>query len=162
MVRENSAFFNLIMSNTGYKAMLRDRVPYVVNLALLWCNSKGSWINHVYEMQIAIYVNKKDRDDATRHVLGLKKHNKGFNFHESIDWGNLSADDKAKWKDIEAWVTWFQVHHMYIKYICDCALAKGEKVDTIKESVKKYLSSSVDPSLWDKLVTFLINNLVYE
>ena len=57
---------------------------------------------------------------------------------------------------------YYQVHHMYIKYICDCALAKGEKVDAIKESVKKYLSSSVDPSLWDKLVTFLINNLVYE
>ena len=39
---------------------------------------------------------------------------------------------------------------------------KGKSIDIIKDEIKNYLSSSVDPSLWDKLVTFLINNMSYE
>ena len=42
------------MSNTGYKAMLRDRIPLVANLALLWTNSKTAWVNHVYKHFISI------------------------------------------------------------------------------------------------------------
>ena len=150
------------MSNTGYKAMLRDRVPYVVNLALKWCNAKGAWINHVYDSQISIYVRKNDRYDATRHVLGIKKHNREFDFHKSIDWDNLCENDFQYWKQIEAWVTWFRVNHIYIKNIYDCSIESGKEISKIKEEIRSYISSSVDPSLWDKLVTFLINNLVYE
>ena len=58
--------------------MLRDRVPFVVNLALKWCSAKGNWVDHVYDSQISIYATKEDRYDATRHVLGLKKHNREF------------------------------------------------------------------------------------
>ena len=64
------------MVNTGYKAMLRDRVPLVVNLALLWNNSKTAWVDHVYKNFISIYASKLERDNATRIVLGIKKQNK--------------------------------------------------------------------------------------
>ena len=150
------------MSNTGYKAMLRDRLPYVVNLALKWCNAKNSWVNHVYDAQISIYACNKDRNDATRHVLGLKKHNRYFDFHKSIDWDNLDETEANYWKQIEIWVTWFKMNHIYIKNIYDCSIEKGKSIDDIKNEIKNYLSSSVDPSLWDKLVTFLINTMNYE
>ena len=74
-------YLYLTMVNTGYKAMLRDRVPLVVNLALLWNNSKTAWVDHVYKNFISIYSSKLERDNATRIVLGIKKGNKGFDFH---------------------------------------------------------------------------------
>lgn len=150
------------MSSTGYKAMLRDRVPFVVNLALKWCNAKGNWVDHVYDSQISIYAAKEDRYDATRHVLGLKKHNREFDFHKSIDWDNITSEESEYWRQIEVWVTWFKVNHIYIKNIYDGSVEKGKPIDAIKDEIKNYLSSSVDPSLWDKLVTFLINNMSYE
>lgn len=150
------------MSSTGYKAMLRDRVPFVVNLALKWCNAKGNWVDHVYDSQISIYANKEDRYDATRHVLGLKKHNREFDFHKSIDWDNITSEESEYWRQIEVWVTWFKVNHIYIKNIYDGSVEKGKSIDVIRDEIKNYLSSSVDPSLWDKLVTFLINNMSYE
>ena len=51
---------------------------------------------------------------------------------------------------------------IYIKNIYDGSVEKGKSIDIIKDEIKNYLSSSVDPSLWDKLVTFLINNMSYE
>lgn len=152
----------LNMSSTGYKAMLRDRVPFVVNLALKWCSAKGNWVDHVYDSQISIYATKEDRYDATRHVLGLKKHNREFDFHKSIDWDNITSEESEYWRQIEVWVTWFKVNHIYIKNIYDGSVEKGKSIDIIKDEIKNYLSSSVDPSLWDKLVTFLINNMSYE
>ena len=73
MVRENNTTFYMNMSNTGYKAMLRDRIPLVANLALLWTNSKTAWVNHVYKHFISIYADNEERKNATRILLGLKK-----------------------------------------------------------------------------------------
>ena len=36
-------------NTTGYKGMLRDRCPQVVNYALKWQKAKERWINHTYD-----------------------------------------------------------------------------------------------------------------
>ena len=95
-------------------------------------------------------------------MLGLKKHNREFDFHKSIDWDNITSEESEYWRQIEVWVTWFKMNHIYIKNIYDGSVEKGKSIDVIKDEIKNYLSSSVDPSLWDKLVTFLINNMSYE
>ena len=42
------------MKKQGYKEMLRDRCPEVVNFALKWCKAKERWINHVYDCFVRI------------------------------------------------------------------------------------------------------------
>ena len=46
--------FNQIMKKLGYKEMLRDRCPKMVNYALKWRKAKEKWIDHVYSNFIGI------------------------------------------------------------------------------------------------------------
>lgn len=56
----------------GYKAMLRDKTPFILDLALKWCNAKGRWIDHVYNYMVKKYPQQK-RGNIVKIVLGLKK-----------------------------------------------------------------------------------------
>ena len=134
------------MYNTGYRAMLRDRLPLVVNIALKWNNSKVAWIEHVYKNFIAIYDSNKERDNACRIVLGIKKNHKQFNFHNTIDWDNLKSEStnryetKSHWKFVENWVDWFSKMYAYMEntYIND--ITSGCDKNKAKLNLKhKYL-----------------------
>ena len=135
------------MVNTGYKAMLRDRVPLVVNLALLWNNSKTAWVDHVYKNFISIYASKLERDNATRIVLGIKRGNKGFDFHKTIDWNNLSSESnsskvniyetKKHWMFVERWVDWFTTNYAYIENAYVTFITSGHDKNETKEKIKR-------------------------
>ena len=56
--------------NTGYREMLRDRCPKVVNYALKWCKAKERWLNYVYDNQIWPLKSKKERLNQTKLILG--------------------------------------------------------------------------------------------
>ena len=146
------------MSNTGYIAMLRDRVPYVVNLALKWCQIKERWLKHVYDSQIGIYDSKNERYNATRIVLGIQKGHKPFDFHSTIDWYNLSDEDKKTWSYVEGWIKWFSSCYMYIKNAYEISISNGKSKDSAKAEIIDNYLNSLDPAWQDKLATFLINS----
>lgn len=148
------------MSKTGYKAMLRDRVPYVVNLALKWCNSKEKWVQHVYDSQIKMYASNSAKDYMTRDILGLNKNSGPFDFHRSIDWENISNENTKHWQHVEGWVTWFSHNYAYMKNTYEISIASGKDVDSIKDELKSSALSSVDPDWQDRLATFLITSFV--
>ena len=101
---------------TGYREMLRDRVPSTVEKALRWCGAKNRWIEHVYRTQIGIFVEDEQRKKATRTVLGLHKGKPtNFDFHKSIDWDNLSDEDTVYWEAVESWIRWFGNKYLYIE-----------------------------------------------
>lgn len=97
------------MEKTSYKEMIRNRISNMpdIDLALKWCKAKERWINHVYDSFINIYVEKQDRYEATRIILGISSKNQEFNFHSTIDWDNLDDYDRAYWEIIEGWISWF-------------------------------------------------------
>lgn len=119
--------FNYMGKTTGYKGMLRDRVPKVVNYALKWQKAKERWINHTYSNFINVYVDKEERKKATRLVLCLKythvkqgkrkyiKEEQNFDFDKSIDWDNLTPEEEVYWKRISSWVRWFRKKYAYIE-----------------------------------------------
>ena len=75
----------MVMKKQGYREILRDRCPKIVNYALKWQKAKDAWIEHVYRNFIGIYVNKDDRNNATRIVLGLKDgKTKNFSIREVL------------------------------------------------------------------------------
>ena len=144
------------MNSTGYKAMLRDRVPYVVALALRWTKSKTRWVEHVYGTQVWLYASNHAKNDAVRRILGLKK-GYVFVFHDTIDWENLSAEDQCYWNYVEGWVNWFAKYYSYMKNAYD--VFKASKTDEeIKNDLKKNYLQSLDPVWQDKLVVFLMDD----
>ena len=120
--------------NAGYKAMIRDRVPKMVNLALKYCKCKEKWIDHVYKNWVWIYKDEKERDMATRKVLGLDKHGKPtkFKFEGTILWDNFSKEEEAYWKRVSKWVSWFQTNYSYVENEYSISKAKGRDIREIK------------------------------
>lgn len=56
----------------GYKEMLRDRMPLMLDLALRWCKAKERWINYAYDN--VIKKNPRDkRSIAVKVILGIKQ-----------------------------------------------------------------------------------------
>lgn len=116
----------------GYKAMLRDRVPFIVDIALKYLEIKTIWINHVYDNFIKIYKDKDQRYEATRIALGISKKNREFNFHNTIMWENLSREEYDKWNRIKEWIEWFALHYSYIKNDYDIAIKSGKSITGLK------------------------------
>lgn len=133
----------------GYKAMIRDRCPYVVNLALKWCTEFGRlvnlqcdpedrisykvkerWIERVYKENVAIYTTSDDKDSAVRKALGIHKGKQEFNFADSINMGNINPKFERGelnfWKWVQTWVEWFQKHYKYIECIYQVSNAFNE------------------------------------
>lgn len=144
--------------STGYKAMLRDRVPLLVNLALKWCKAKECWINHVYDNFVNIYVDKEQRYEATRIVLGISGKYRNFEFNKTIAWDNLTDEEIKSWKTVEDWVNWFQNYAMSIKeeyeqykYIYDSTEIQMYLID-------KFLDTQ-NEDLAYKLVSFITKSI---
>ena len=126
----------------GYKGMLRDRCPKVVDYALKWQKAKERWINHAYTNFIKFYCDKKERNRATRIILGIAKYYRNFEFDKSIDWDNLTPEDKTYWERISSWVNWFMKKYAYIENAYKISRDAGKDNFTIKvEIINGYLSA---------------------
>ena len=131
-----------MVKTTGYKGMLRDRCPKVVDYALKWQKAKERWINHAYTNFIKFYCDKKERNHATRIVLGIAKYYRNFEFDKSIDWDNLTPEDKTYWERISSWVNWFMKKYAYIENAYKISRDAGKDDFTIKvEIINGYLSA---------------------
>lgn len=133
--------------------MLRDRCPEAVNLALLFCKAKTRWVNHVYDHFVGILLyelvtdlngnikiersGKDVRKNAIRHILGLSKTNRIFDFDKSIDWEDLEDSEVQYWQNISNWVKWFQKKHLLIINQIDLGYTKEEILNTNPE-LKEY------------------------
>lgn len=127
---------------SGYKGMLRDRIPYVVDCALKWQKAKERWIDHAYVNFIRFYCDNNERKQATRIVLGIAKFYREFKFDKSIDWDNLSKEDEAYWRRISSWVDWFTTKYAYMESIYKNNKSIGkDDFSTKVEIVNKYLTS---------------------
>lgn len=157
------------MKSTGYKEMLRDRCPQVVNYALKWQKAKERWINHAYNQFIKIYCNNEERKHTTRIILGIAKFYRNFEFDKSIDWENLTPEEETYWKRVSSWVRWFTERYAYIENTYQISKKCGKDDFTTKvELINLYLSAllpdeDADPEekqakyqYVDNLVEFLI------
>lgn len=125
--------------NTGYREMLRDRLPKVVNYALKYVKCKERWLDHVYRNWIWIYSDNDMRNKATRRLLGLDKKGKPtkFVFEDTILWDNLSKEEEKYWKDVSKWVSWFCDKHMYIQDSYDKLVSSGKDIIEIKQYIMR-------------------------
>ena len=132
------------MGKTSYKDMIRNRISDMrsVDLALKWCKAKERWIEHTYDNFINIYIEKLDRHEATRIILGLSGKHRGFNFHSTINWDNLDNHENQYWEAIESWIDWFDENLIDVQQ----DIQNGEDIES------KY-------SLSETFTKYLINNL---
>lgn len=95
-------------NQTGYRQMLRDRLPLYVSDALKWCKAKEAWLDHVYKNFIWLYKDNKERLAQARLALGYKEHlPREFKFEDTIDWENLNDEEMKHWENVRKWVSWF-------------------------------------------------------
>lgn len=160
-------------NSTGYKKMLRDRCPKIVDRALKWQKAKERWLNHTYQSFIGIFCDKEERYHVTRIILGIAKEHRKihiFNFDKSIDWENLSKEEEIYWKRVSSWVNWFYDNYSDIRSEYESSLAVGKDEFAIKvEIINSHLSSLLPDKNADeeekqakyeyvnRLVDFLIN-----
>ena len=121
--------------------MLRDRVPKFVSFALKYCKAKEAWLDHVYKNFIWVYVSKKERLAETRRVLGITNPKRpNFVFEDTIDWDNLDQKEKAYWKNVASWVSWFRNWHLRAENAYTNSLKVGRDINAIKfELMRDYL-----------------------
>lgn len=130
------------MKKLGYREMLRDRCPKIVNYALKWRKAKEAWIEHVYSNFIGIYVNKDNRNNATRLALGIvngKMNN--FDFDKTVNWDDLTDEEKIHWERVSSWVKWFMKNYQYVENTYDISKKKGkDDFDIQIEIIQTHLS----------------------
>ena len=159
------------MRNTnGYKGMLRDRCPKVVDYALKWQKAKERWIDHAYTNFIKIYIDNEERKHTTRIILGIAKFYRNFEFDKSIDWDNLTPEEIVYWKRVSSWVDWFMKNYAYMENTYEISRECGkDELDIKVELIRKYLGALLPSETAseeekqakykyvDNLVDFLIN-----
>lgn len=156
--------------STGYKTMLRNRCPKVVNYALKWQKAKERWIDHAYTNFIKIYCDTEERKHSTRIILGIAKYYRNFEFDKSIDWENLLPEEKAYWERVSSWVKWFSTEYAYMENAYEISRKTGKNEFDIKvELINSYLGALLPSEdmteeekqakykYVDNLVDFLIN-----
>lgn len=130
------------MARTGYKEMLRDRCPLVVNYALKWQKAKEKWIDHAYNQFVKFYVDNKEKKHTTKIILGIAKFYRNFDFDKSIDWENLTKEEEIYWTRISSWVGWFMKNYAYIENAYEISKKSGESEFDIKvEIISRHLSN---------------------
>lgn len=140
------------MKKLGYREMLRDRCPKVIDYALKWRKAKEKWIEHAYNYFVKLYGDEtknnkiiRSAKDNKRHVinilLGIKKGKpKEFDFSKSIDWDNLTDEETAYWKVVISWVNWFRTTYAYIENAYNISKTAGKSDYEIKiEIINSYL-----------------------
>lgn len=147
------------METNGYKGMLRDRLPKTVDIALKWCKAKEQWINHTYDNFIGIFSENKEKNNATKVILGISTRYKSFDFHKTIMWDNMTEIEIQHWKNVESWVNWFRTNYIYIQNEVNNSLILGVEINVIKQKIKKNFLSQLNEEWQDKLCNYLISTL---
>ena len=148
---------------TGYKEMLRNRLPYVVDLALKWCKAKDKWLDHVYKNFIGILLDDADRKKVTRTILGINKGKpRHFNFHQSILWEDFSMtkEEREYWTWVEGWVSWFRSTYGWIE--CKYKnLHTTEEYDeeVFIETLKRTYFANMAPEEQEKIAKYIVKSL---
>jgi hypothetical protein len=143
-----------MINKTGYRQMLRDRLPRYVNDALKWCKVKEAWLDHVYKNFIWIYSNNEERLAETRRVLGYKEYSpREFKFEDTIDWDNLNNDETKRWKEVQQWVSWFTTTVPYIEDDYISYKKKGQTLLVIKQTLMIKWFKWLFPTLEDSIKT---------
>ena len=125
-----------MINNTGYRQMLRDRLPRYVSDALKWCKAKEAWLDHVYKNFIWLYKDNKERLAQTRLVLGYKENlPREFKFEDTIDWQNLDDAETKHWKEVQQWVSWFTTTVPCIEDDYNSYKKKGQNLLVIKQTL---------------------------
>ena len=143
------------MKRLGYREMLRDRCPKIVNYALKWQKAKELWIEHTYSYFVRIVGEERDIDDNTlihsakenkkivvRQILGIVRgKTTRFDFDKSIDWDNLTDEETVFWKRVSTWVKWFSTNYAYIENAYEISIKTGKtELDAKIEIINSYLS----------------------
>ena len=121
--------------NTGYREMLRDRCPKLVNYALKWCKAKEKWLDHVYNNWIWIYSSNEERYGAAKAILGIHGKKMQFNFVDTILWDNMSSEEKDYWTKVCGWVSWFQKEYQFIENEYSISMKNGYDIVDIKRGI---------------------------
>lgn len=138
-----------MITNTGYRQMLRDRTPKTVILALKWCRTLEAWLDHVYKTRIWIYCSNKERLAETKRILNRKGKFTEEWFADTIDWQNLTQADKAHWENVKAWVSWFQQTYQYVENAYDISKKVGKSIEEIKLDIMSTYLRSMCPTTED-------------
>lgn len=147
------------MSRTGFKEMLRDRIPVYADIALKWCKTKERWINIVYRDTISVFADKNDRYDITKTVLGLKSKDKVFNFDDTIYWDALSENEREILKVASSWVNWFKHYFVFIENDYKVNLSLGCSEEKIISNLCSGLLKKINSSVREDLAIFIIKYL---
>ena len=144
---------------TGYKEMLRNRLPVYADIALKWCRVKELWLNHVYNSQINLFSDKQDRYNATRIVLGLSSKERVFKFEDSVDWSWITEEERSRLKPVIGWINFFKHYFPFIEntWKINLSLGRTEK-EFIEELSSSYLRTVSEPTR-SKLAVFIVNYL---
>ncbi len=149
----------------GYKAMLRDRIPSTIDIALKFCKAKQRWVDYVYDEFIHPYTNNSDKSFTVKHILGetcrTDKHgNKHIvyhvDFHHSINWDELSPSYVQYWQWVETWVLWLQKNLLYIQNNIESLRDLGYTEEQITSILTDQYSSALGADVSNKLIKFLI------
>lgn len=83
---------------SGYKQMIRDRMPQMLDLALTYCKAKGRWIDYVYDHIVKKYPKEK-RSNAVKIVLGIKQRWKRQEIYDHMRYVQFRKDITRKQVD---------------------------------------------------------------
>ena len=151
----------------GYKAMIRDRCPYVVSLALKWCTEFGRlanqevepsrrfafkvktrWIERVYQENVAIYTTKDEKISSLHKALGIKDGKQKFNFADSINLESInkiwSKPEKNFWVWVNSWVIWFATNYKYVENTYKISGGFNDNWKQIVRNKTSYLDGYLD------------------
>lgn len=146
-------------SQGGYKAMIRDRVPSTVDLALRWCKAKTRWVEYVYYTYAWFLEDKENRDYQVRCILGLAKNCRSFDFDNTIEWKDLSKEELEYWTGVSKWVKWFTQSVIPISESYKTHLLKGDDSEYTKRSICEAYMNKLSPEWQDKLYEHVINHI---
>lgn len=150
----------------GYKGMLRDRMPLMIDLALKYCKCKDEWINHCYNNFIRV-VPQEDRSRTVKEMLGICKRpgckrlltqddyimlalygyrrkdlpsietdKLYYSFSETINWKELDEAGKTFWNSVCGIVNWFKTTYVYVENDYRISVIIGKSEESIKSEIK--------------------------
>lgn len=167
---------------SGYKSMLRDRMPRMMSLALKYCKAKEDWIEHCYNNFIRV-VPQSERSVTVKEMLGICKKpgckklltqddyimmalygykrkdiptqdlsQLYYTFKETIDWEGLDDSEVNFWTGVCNAVNWFSKTYAYIENDYRISVSIGKSEEFIKDELKSRYK------LDDNLLRYLINS----
>ena len=103
------------MNNKGYRGMIRDRMPYILDVVLRYFGMKNKWISHVYDNFVKIFKSNDDKDMAVRVTLGISSRYSTFMYDRSINWDNLTEEEQKYWEAVGKVYEWLQKYHITLE-----------------------------------------------